>query len=676
MRSSDAVSAALLTLLCLRGLYAADVSRQEVAFCEDVKKPFFRKVAMRDGRAQFLPDRAGAAAAPFIMPKPAGRKRIFVVGESAAQLLGAPEFAGAEVINCGMGGYESSRIEKVLGEVLSYEPDLVVVLSGNNEGPEYPCPGAAGELRRRGGRLRERLYSLVPSDTPASVRASLKRHAARLEDMAALAAGKKVPLAFCTLPINLEMPPPGSLPLESEALAAGLYRFEKKDFPGAETEFTRAVSEDKTDLHARYWLGRAQAARGRGAEAAGNLRKVPELDPAQGRASGARNELIRRTAARHAAAVCDLEGLFLSSAPSVLPGFGQFADGVHWRGAYNEAVWREIGKAAGLEFFSKASLPKPAAVPEGELRKTFSYAVSGMDPETAYGLDPRVLRLGYLNEPALAELAFIEAQSPGLAEKLAASAERFSVYFIRNSWSEGTAGRLGGLRPAFTAHLAELARRRGDHGKALSLIDPVIRLEPGKILYRLIKSQALHGLGRSEEASRELALLCAVPALKEKAVSVARARGLELPAWTRSAQEAALAAAASKKISDEGVGRARAGDIKGAAALLTKAAAVYPANAEARLSLCSLGLAGGDRRAALEECALAAAAAAAYPEGARAAMTADAAYMEGRILAALKDPAAAGRVAAALERAPRDWGRRGEASALLDSLRGRAGGEP
>lgn len=674
MRSHSAASAALLALFCVSGLPAAEVSRQEAAFCEEIKKPFFRKVSLRDGRSQFLPDRAGAGAAPFIMPKPAGSKRIFVVGESAAQLLDAPEFPGAEVINCGMGGYESSRIEKVLGEVLSYEPDLVVVLSGNNEGPEYPCPGAAGELRRRGGRLRERLYSLVPSDTPAFVRASLKRHEARLEDMAALAAEKKVPLAFCTLPANLEMPPPGSLPLESEALAAGLYRFEKKDFPGAETEFMRAVSEDKTDLHARYWLGRAQAARGRGAEAAGNLRKVPELDPAQGRASGARNSMIRSVAAGVGAAVCDLDKLFAASGAQ---GFAAFSDGVHWREVYNKAAWREIDRSAGLGLFPAAALPPAAApLPAAELRKTFSYAVSGMDPDTAYGLDQQVLRMGYLSEPALAELAFIETKRPGLTEKLAASAEKFSAYFIRNSWSEGTAGRLDGLRPAFAAHLAELARRRGDHGKALSLIDPVIRLEPEKTLYRLIKAQALHGLGRVQEASGELALLCAVPALKEKAASVARARGLELPAWTGSAREAAAAAAASKKISDEGVGLARAGDIKGAAALLKKAVADYPANAEARLSLCSLGLSGGDRRAALEECALAAAAAAAYPAGARAAMSADAAYMEGRILAALKDPAAAGRVAAALERAPRDWGRRGEASALLDSLRRRAGGKP
>lgn len=668
--------AALLALFCVGGLAAAEASRQETAFCEDVKKPFFRKIPMRDGRSQFLSDRAGASAAPFVMPKPAGKKRVFIIGESAAQLLGAPDFPGAEVINCGMGGYNSRRIEAVFREILDYGPDLVVLLSGNNEGPEYPCPGAAAELSRRGAKLRERVYGLLPSAVPAAVRTSLATHGERLDSMAALAADKKVPLAMCTLPANLEMPPPGALPLEEEFLAKGLSLYEKKEPAAAEQAFAAAVAADKTDLHSRYWLARAQSAQGRAGEALENYLKVVELDPAQGRTSRARNELIRRTAARRGAAVCDLEKLFLSSAPDVLPGFWQFADGVHWRGAYNESVWREIGKAAGLELFAKASVQKPAALPENELKKTFSYAVSGMDPAAAYGLDPAALRTGLLNEPALAELAFLDSRKPGLPGELASSDEKFSAYFIRNSWSEGTAARLEGLRRVFTAHLAELERRRGNNAKALALIGPVIRQEPEKIYYRFIKARALHGLGIGKEASIELQLLCAVPALRDKAVSVAAALGLQLPAWTGSGREASRAAAASKKLSDEGVALARAGDLKGAYGLLARAVAAYPVNAEARLSLCSLGLAGGDRRAALEECGAAVAAAASYPERAGAAMTADALYMEARILAALKDPAAGSRAAAALEIAPRDWGRRAEAAALRDDLRGRPGRKP
>jgi tetratricopeptide (TPR) repeat protein len=654
----------------------AAAAGQETAFCEDVKKPFFRGLSLRDGRTQFLPARGGAAAASFVIPKPAGKKRVFVVGESVAQLLGEPPAPGAEVINCGMGGYNSRRIEAVFGEVLGYAPDLVVLLSGNNEGPEYPCPGAAEDLRRRGAKLKERLYGLVPSGVPAQVRASLAAHSARLDAMAALAAAKKVPLVICTLPANLEMPPPGSLPLESAELARGLYLYEKTDYSAAEKAFAAAAAADKRDLHSRYWLARAQAAQGHRADALENYLKAVELDPAQGRASRTRNELIRRTAARRGAALCDLEKFFASSVPGGIAGFAQFADGVHWRRGYDAAVWREINSAAGAAYLGvPARAGRAAQAEEDELRRTFSYAVSGMDAAAAYGLDKGKLEAGFISEPALAELGYLEAVRPGLAGGLAGDAAKFSAFFIRNSWSAETAGRLEDLRAAFTAHLAELERRRGGGKNALALIDRAISREPEKIYYRLVKAQALYGLGRAKEASDELSVLYAAPALGEKAMAVARARGLDLPPWAGSPREAAQAASASKRISDEGVGLARAGDPAGAAALFRRAAAVYPPNAEARLSLCALDFAGKDYQSALEHCSFAVAAAASYPEGARAGLAADALYLKARALAALKVPAE-GLLAAALERGGKDWGRRAEAAALLEKLRGRAGGKP
>lgn len=658
-------------------LPAGEAARQEAAFCEDVKKPFFREISLRDGRRQLLPARDGSSAAPFLVPKPAGVKRVFVVGESVAQLLGAPAVPGTEIINCGMGGYNSARVEKVFEEALAYEPDLVVLLSGNNEGPEYPCPGAAGELRRRGWKLRERLYGLVPSDVPAAVRVSLETHGERLDSMAALAAAKKIPLVICTLPANLELPPPGALPLEGEALSKGLYLYEKKDFAAAETAFSAAAAADKTDLHARYWLAKAQAAQGRRGEALENYLKVPELDPAQGRASRARNELIRRAAARRGAAVCDLEKLFLSSAPAGLPGFAQFADGVHWRRSYDSAVWREIESAAGA---GRLAVPAPAgrAAPgeEDELRRTFSYAVSGMDAAAAYGMDKDRLAAGFISEPALAELGYLDSRRPGLTESLAGSEDKFSDFFIRNSWSQDTAGRLEALRPAFAAHAAELLRRRLNPGTSLTLAVKAIHGEPGKTYYRLLEAQALYALGRDREASEVLSILCAVPALKEKAAAVARARGLDLPPWALSRRAASQAAAASKRASDEGVALARAGNAAGAAALFRRAAAMYAANAEARLSLCALDFSGKNYVAALDNCSLALAASAAYPEGARAGLAADALYLQARALAALKASAAGDTLESALAHAPRDWGRRAEAAALLQALRGRAGGKP
>jgi len=664
--------AAALCLSVLLFLPAA-AGWQEDSLCRDIKKPFFRSAAMRDGRKEVLPARAGSAAAAFVMPKPAGVKRIFVVGESAAQLLGTSGGGGGtEIINCGMGGYDSSRVEAVFRETLGYEPDLVVVLSGNNEGREYPCPGLGPELRRRRIRLLERLYSLRSSGIPAAVGVSLETQEKRLDAMAALAAKKKVPLLLCTLPANLELPPPGALPLESGLFAKGLYLFENKNYEEAANYFSERLAETDGDLHARFYLGRALAASGRKGEALAQYLAVEELDPAQGRTSAARNRMIKAAAARGGAGVCDLEKAFVAASPGALPGFALFSDGVHWRGPGDGLAWREIAAAAGSMGLTFVHAPPAAAVPPvsaEELKKIFSYAVSGMDDAAAYGADRETLRAGFISEPSLAEMAFMEAARPGLPEKLAMSGPEFSEYFIVNAWSSELGGRLDALRSVFTAYLAELERRRGNNKKALDLIERAIAGNPEKVFYRLVKAEALYGLGRKKEAAAEFGLLQAIPALKEKAGAAALARGLALPAWAASPAADEENRAASKKLSDEGVALARSGNAAGAEALLARAVAAYPANAEARFSLCALKFMVKDYKAALEECSLVAPAAASYPLSLRAGITADGLYLRGRALAELNSPGAgAESVRAALAAAPASWERRAEAQALLEKL--------
>ena len=646
----------------------------EKTLCGDVKKPFFSVDCAYDGACRARPQRAGSGAAAFGVPKPAGVKRVFLVGESVAQLLGTPGAgSGAEIVNCGMGGYESSRLKDVFSEVLRYEPDLVVVLSGNNEGPEYPCPGLGPDLRRRRLRLLERFYSLTSSELPPAVRASLKTHEERLEAMAAMAAEKKVPLVFCTLPANLELPPPGPLPLENELFARGLYLFEKKDFKAAAAAFSERLAAAGTDLHARFYLARALGALGRPAEAREQYLKVVELDPAQGRASGARNAMIRRLAARSGAGLCDLEKIFSALSPGGLTGFGLFSDGAHWRQAYGPPVWREIAAAAaakGISLKAPAAAGAPGGkIPDEELRKTFSYAVSGIDAAGAHGADGNTLAAGVLSEPALAELAFLDRERPGLLKGLARSEADFFEFFISNAWSAGTAGRLPGLRWDFMAHLAELERRKGNYREALGLTESAIEELPDRIFYRLIKAQALHGLGLEKEAAAEFGLLYGAPALRAKALAAARARGLDVPPWAVSDKAAGEERKASKKLSDEGVALARSGDAAGAAALLEKAVAAYPGNAEARFSLCSLAFSRKDYKAALAACGLVRPAAASYPAGLRAGITADALYLEGRILAEVKNPLAARHLQTALELAPAGWPRRAEAQAMLGTIR-------
>lgn len=69
------------------------------------------------------------------------KKRIFIVGESTARNFNknilydfVSKYFDVEIINSGMGGYDSYRIEKITKEIKNFKPDWVILLIGNNDG--------------------------------------------------------------------------------------------------------------------------------------------------------------------------------------------------------------------------------------------------------------------------------------------------------------------------------------------------------------------------------------------------------------------------------------------------------------------------------------------------------------------------------------------------------------
>ncbi len=78
----------------------------------------------------------------YSLNKGENKKRIFILGESIARLY--PEdilekellkyFSDVDVINVGMGSYDSYRIEKISKEMVKFKPDYVVLIIGNNDG--------------------------------------------------------------------------------------------------------------------------------------------------------------------------------------------------------------------------------------------------------------------------------------------------------------------------------------------------------------------------------------------------------------------------------------------------------------------------------------------------------------------------------------------------------------
>lgn len=136
----------LASMSALQPAAARADSRAQKYYYEAITEPFFIPDAARPG--WYRSQREGGEKSSFPAVKAPGTFRVFVLGGSIAQLLAIKRGKGAlddalrealpslkvEVLNCGMAGYDSYREALIEQEILDYEPDLIVFLTGHNEG--------------------------------------------------------------------------------------------------------------------------------------------------------------------------------------------------------------------------------------------------------------------------------------------------------------------------------------------------------------------------------------------------------------------------------------------------------------------------------------------------------------------------------------------------------------
>lgn len=490
-------------------------------YCGDAGKPFFAETA--PGSGKYRAARRLALEEEFQMPKPPGTKRVFVVGESVAAILGAGRYwsgkgaAGGgkvEVINCGMGGYDSAMLLRVLEEVLAYSPDLVVVMSGNNEVmPPTPCPGLGADLARRKRSLLEKRYSVTEGAAAARLTVSLREHGANLDSMAGAAKKAGVPLVLCTLPANVsDISSNQPLPLQNTFFASGYRHYYEGRQKEALANFQLAAQDLEAEPHSLFYSARALDKAGRSREAVERYFSAADAD----RAFVRRNGLIRGVAAARGLCVADLEKYFISLDKRGAPGFEHFTDWMHWRPKFNAAVRAEILAAAeacgGLPAGSgSGAVPEPPArTPEAQVRLNYALAW---------------LKAPLLNEPALAQLSWLRKNEPALLARALSSPEELKKLLIGDSRSVGQAVNAGEIYPDLLAHAAELDRRAGNHAGALKALDQALRLKPLAPGFRLLRAQALHGTGKKREALDELTRLVDEPGVGGQARGLALAYG-------------------------------------------------------------------------------------------------------------------------------------------------------
>jgi len=627
MRNLSRFTLAAATLCCAAGQPVSARSPAEMTeyFCNDVNKPFFTASGAAPGGTRMVNSRPSSMPSSFILPKPAGTFRVFVVGESAAGLLGSGNDAPlkgflekmlpgrtAEVINCGMGAYESRRIYGVLEEVLAYEPDLVVIMSGNNENGKEFCPDFRSELARRSRNLRSRLARLSMSEEDAAALAGLALHEKRLRSMARLARKKGVPAVFCTLPANLsDYPPAGEPPLEQRDFAKAMAAFEKNDFPLALERLKANLAAHPREPFSLFYSGRALETLGRLPEAYAAYYKAVKYDTAADRCSEERNAMIRRVAREEGAAAADLESAFHKIAPGGITGGAQLADGVHWFARYKPFVSAVVAGAAGKVLPGAKPSAMEARPAEGRGDDDFGTVLSY---SAAYLADGKFCD-SPADERAVWALQRLWGMDRVRLEGTLASEDKLRGTLKDGDWSAGLKESVPVWQPALLYDAAEMFRRTGHPAQASRFADEAARRktgtgrEPGPTgdcpALSLLKGRLLFAAGNLPGSRAEWEKAALSPRIKlimEQMDGPEPGRTPEAAENVKRPRPVSAQSAASKKLSDDAAEELKKGGFGRAKALLLESVADDRDNFEARMDLCFLAWKNGDGPLGEEHC--------------------------------------------------------------------------
>jgi tetratricopeptide (TPR) repeat protein len=308
--------------------------------------------------ARFMHPQNATQAQPVLLetPKPVGRLRVFVIGESAAQGTPDPAFGFArilesmiqtrhparqvEVVNVAMRGINSHVLRLIARECARLQPDLCMVYAGNNEvvGLHSPSPGTfnltpyrrllqflqAAKTTRCGQAVDAIARSLRKGGKPTqdmeyfrSQRMSIDdperlpvyaNFRANLEDMCASLTSSGAPLLLCTVGVNLkDFPPlaslhkPGLKPEEltrwNEAWSQGTNAEATGASDKALAHYQAAAGADPSYAELQFRLGRLLLQQGQTDQAVAAYRKALDQDALQFRADQRINTIIREVAA-------------------------------------------------------------------------------------------------------------------------------------------------------------------------------------------------------------------------------------------------------------------------------------------------------------------------------------------------------------------------------------------
>lgn len=492
-----AVAGALLALGALlpAGVRADDGGQKY--YYEDILMPFFAPDPDRPG--WYRASRPNAKVGAFLKKKPANGFRVFVIGGSIAGLLQHEDGPGdlgpalkaalpgreVEVLNCGMAGYETRREALVEQEILEYQPDLIVMLTGHNEGlASAPIPLWVMRAQERLSRIdayrswvkRLRRGGNVEKHSNERSDARDADFARQLGENLRRARERGVPVALVIPPRNYREPSETANSFFDADFVPGWIKFLRGDWSGArafwraslETVPARLIDEPARKAFTWGFIARAEEKLGLWKESRESFEAASRHERSaicgvicQG--------ILRAAAAKEGAFLVEGDRRFRKLAEPRMPGLDFFNDRMHWKPRYNCHVSAEVIAAARAEP-RLASLPWNAEA-IGRLESFCAKTGSGGDEDD----DERILgyvlmgmswpELPKLSPVAVFYLESLRRTRPQWFKDVAALAARGTnpqqVYGIAPAPSAT-------LVPRFLWHIAATRMLEKDHAGALA----------------------------------------------------------------------------------------------------------------------------------------------------------------------------------------------------------------
>jgi tetratricopeptide (TPR) repeat protein len=330
----------------------------------------------------------------FAAEKAPGTVRIFCLGGSASAGWPHPQHEShsaylqqalqralpnraVEVINLSAHAYAAYRVRLIFDKAIEFDPDLIVLYTGNNEFLEkrsyLPTRDAITPILRAANRLAAfrlaRSWIIRLAFPENSLSGSRRQHvayeqwskvkrialdlradpyqllqvvdhySAAVESMVRKAGRRGLPVILVTVPVNLRDWHPNvshnglsgrELEQWQTAFRAGRGALLRGDTDAALGSFQRAIAMEPLHAESHFYLARAFEKNGDSELALEHYRRASDLDYNPFRAISAFNAALRSIAERNPHAhLADAEGAFRRASAPHAPGFDLFLDYVH-----------------------------------------------------------------------------------------------------------------------------------------------------------------------------------------------------------------------------------------------------------------------------------------------------------------------------------------------------------